>query len=463
MSWRDNLRQASFRGAKFKVEDTTTGIGRRNVIHQFPGRDIPYVEDLGADADEFSIRGYIVQNTSNSYDYFGERDKLIEALKKSGPGTLIHPFLGEKIVSVAGKASLTETFTEGGIARFDMTFVLAGENKNPSQSLDPKQAMDDAAEDAITQIEDEMGTFYEVVSHGLDQSVSDITTGISMMKRAMMAIKGGVTSVINDAINTIDRNLTDISSTVYSACNISAFLEDSLENFQKVIGSPTPITSAIVGACTGTYRGKVTYLDGESVPQKLGKSMSEAYTALYKFGESPSGSDTSIYGGTLDAITITTTNTARRHLNRSLTVNALRNIGLIYACKVAARTEFASYEDAISVTETVVDAIDEQLTSMGDQDGNDIYGTYNLPFDNSESINAMENIRAVFVKVMAEIGANLARVVNYTVPPQMYSTLQIAYDQYEDVTREEEIYERNKVSSPHPGFLNGKTIEILSE
>ena len=54
-----NLRQASFRGAKFEVDDVDASGGRRLVKHEYPLRDEPYTEDmkvktlhLEIDADE---------------------------------------------------------------------------------------------------------------------------------------------------------------------------------------------------------------------------------------------------------------------------------------------------------------------------------------------------------------------------------------------------------------------------
>ena len=62
MSWRDNLRQAKFRNVEFAVASTSTGIGRRNIVHQFPFQEIPFVEDIGSDADEFTIEGFIIHD-----------------------------------------------------------------------------------------------------------------------------------------------------------------------------------------------------------------------------------------------------------------------------------------------------------------------------------------------------------------------------------------------------------------
>ncbi|MFH1398751.1 MAG: DNA circularization N-terminal domain-containing protein, partial [Candidatus Woesearchaeota archaeon] len=100
MAWRDKLLwdleevsaggvvkyKSSFRGAKFFFERSEASVGRRNVVHQYPYKDSPYIEDLGRDTDEFTVDGYVVQNEENNLDYFTERDALINALKEPGPG-----------------------------------------------------------------------------------------------------------------------------------------------------------------------------------------------------------------------------------------------------------------------------------------------------------------------------------------------------------------------------------------
>ena len=98
MSWRDQLRSASFRGIPFKIFSASTSVGRRNVVHQYPFRDRPFIEDMGKDADEFTIEGFVLANAANLQNYFNERDILISAFREGGTGTLIHPHYGELFV-----------------------------------------------------------------------------------------------------------------------------------------------------------------------------------------------------------------------------------------------------------------------------------------------------------------------------------------------------------------------------
>lgn len=88
MTWKDRLQDASFRGVPFKVEEESAGTGRRVETHEYPNRDKPYTEDLGKVTFRPSITAYVVGD-----DCFDQRDRLIDALNKPGPGTLVHQLL----------------------------------------------------------------------------------------------------------------------------------------------------------------------------------------------------------------------------------------------------------------------------------------------------------------------------------------------------------------------------------
>ena len=158
--WRLNLFDASFRGIKFFVDGHQYSVGRRNVVHQYPLREVPYVEDMGMDADEFTVEGYVLQRKENAFNYIVERNDLIKALKKKDSGLLIHPFLGSQKVNVVGKSTIREDFGEGGIARFTMSFVIAGENLFPRPQVAPQDKMDSEASKAENYFHDSFGSDY---------------------------------------------------------------------------------------------------------------------------------------------------------------------------------------------------------------------------------------------------------------------------------------------------------------
>jgi len=148
MAWRDELRVASFRGAQFKVDSSSLGAGRRLARHEYPQRDLPYLEDMGRKAREYTVEAFVV-----GQDYMLQRDELLAAIEESGPGQLIHPYHGTLMVTAAD-CSLTESNAYGGMARFAITFVEAGKPEEPGAIEDTEAGLDaqyDLSEAAIAE------------------------------------------------------------------------------------------------------------------------------------------------------------------------------------------------------------------------------------------------------------------------------------------------------------------------
>jgi prophage DNA circulation protein len=120
-TWRDGLRPASFRGVPFEVDTHEREGGRRVAEHEFPLRDQGAVEDLGRSLRKFGFDAFVIGD-----DYMGARDALLTACEDTaGPGTLIHPTLGEFQV-ICSRVSVRETKNDGGLAVLSLTFVEAG-------------------------------------------------------------------------------------------------------------------------------------------------------------------------------------------------------------------------------------------------------------------------------------------------------------------------------------------------
>jgi prophage DNA circulation protein len=129
-SWRDYLMRASFKGAAFHCESNARESGRRIVEHEFPKKELPYAEDMGRHAREFSIRGYCIVYQADAddlyqRDYRVPRDALIAALETEGGGELQLPTQTIQNV-VCPKYRLTEEERFGGYCVFEMTFLELG-------------------------------------------------------------------------------------------------------------------------------------------------------------------------------------------------------------------------------------------------------------------------------------------------------------------------------------------------
>lgn len=140
MSWLDQLRPASFRGVPFHVDTIEHSAGDNVVLREYPFQDLPTVFRMGEAAEEIKLSAYVIGD-----DYDGQREALRRVL--TGEGVLVHPTAGSIRVFVAGKYTLREAPTaEGGMARFDLTFVRAEPRRYPQGA--PNTAEDAAAKAA---------------------------------------------------------------------------------------------------------------------------------------------------------------------------------------------------------------------------------------------------------------------------------------------------------------------------
>ncbi|MEP3246254.1 MAG: DNA circularization N-terminal domain-containing protein [Sneathiella sp.] len=139
MSWRNSLQKAKFKNIAFEVTSHSLAAGRRGQMHEYANRDTPYFEDLGRKARSFTLEAFVIGD-----DYHTRRDALIATCEQPGVGKLVHPYLGSlQVVNTA--CELTESFDNGRIAKFSLTFVEAGDIAFPTATIDKKAGIGFAA------------------------------------------------------------------------------------------------------------------------------------------------------------------------------------------------------------------------------------------------------------------------------------------------------------------------------
>ena len=136
MAWRDRLLPASFRAVPFFIREHHTPVtGRRVEVHEYPGQDNRYTEDLGEITPSYDLDAYVLGD-----DYTFARDRLIRACNEREAGTLIHPYLGvQRVVCV--DCRIRESTREGALARVYLRFVDAGQNLFPTRLRDTLAAV----------------------------------------------------------------------------------------------------------------------------------------------------------------------------------------------------------------------------------------------------------------------------------------------------------------------------------
>jgi prophage DNA circulation protein len=124
--WKSLLLPASFRGVPFFTENYGGEHGRRWADHEYPGRDVPYAEDMGRSQRVFKLTGYLIGD-----NYPAQRTLLVAACELPGAGPLIHPTLGPLLV-VCRKIEHYEERTRGRYVNLTLEFAEAGQLSQPT-------------------------------------------------------------------------------------------------------------------------------------------------------------------------------------------------------------------------------------------------------------------------------------------------------------------------------------------
>lgn len=111
------LQAASFRGAAFFVPDDSVDEGPNSIIHKYPDRRTQYVEDNGLNAPSYKVKALLTGRNA-----LADFKRLRTALNTAGPGTLKHPWYGNRLCSVIGPYKVKRSDKEAGIIRLDITF-----------------------------------------------------------------------------------------------------------------------------------------------------------------------------------------------------------------------------------------------------------------------------------------------------------------------------------------------------
>lgn len=118
--WEATLWPASFGGIPFFTEKRDAEYGRRLVVHEFPLRDDPFIEDLGASAVRFEVNAYLASDFADI-----EADALVAMLAAGGVQLLVLPSQGPVLARLkTGKRA--EERDRMGYAAFTLSFFQDG-------------------------------------------------------------------------------------------------------------------------------------------------------------------------------------------------------------------------------------------------------------------------------------------------------------------------------------------------
>lgn len=422
-NWRVQMRPASFRGVPFHVEAAERAGGRKTVVHEYPQRDTPFVEDLGRKGRGFQIDGYI-----NGDDVLDQMDRLLAALEQPGPGALDHPYYGQIFVSAQNYKSRF-TKTDGGYGLVSMEFVeTVRESPAPSIGGSPLASIDDVADAAHD------GAAQSLILNSSRYTLSG-TTAVPSLTVTRKPLPGF-------SFRSLSGLVTSWGSTVQTAMRPVASGADALASIQREIVSLT------VNA-TGLVRSPV--LLATRIGTML-KTTALLWPRTSSLGVSALLSAWSFVSSTQAPTGTTPTRTTERG-NYTALDQYLRQVTVIEAARqavIAAGTpalvttstgslssvgQYDTYEAAVATRDAVLAAIDVEAARAAD----DAYA-------------ALVTVRAAVAAGVPAPTDALPHLVSVTLQ-QSTPALAVAYRLYEDLALSDDLVARNRVR--HPLFVPG--------
>jgi len=385
--WRDALLPASFRGIPFYIDDTDMAFGRRNETNEYPKRDEPYTEDLGRRARQYSFNAYVIGELNNVFAI-----ALINAIESyDTAGLLIHPTLGIKQVIPTGDCRVSYSEREGGLHRFQLTFVEAGQNAFPSSLTDTISAVVGLVASSATTV--------------INNFITDFTTDKSphYVKTAATDTATKASGAIREATKTGVTN-----SDTYSV------YMDSLDAFDTKVD---------------------TLLDAES----LGNGLQPLVTGLTDIYTSPKDAYAAQknlinFGASLLPVPTTTTNRKQQVKNQQAIVNLIQNTALIEMARSVSAMTFESRQEALAIRDDLDDLLTNAMTELADslQD---------------EQYDALSKVQAAMINDISARGSRLPDIITVKTGNSLPAAV-FAYNQYGDTHKTEEVAKRNRIRNP---------------
>lgn len=414
----DALHPASFRGVPFQINGADFGAGRRVQVHEYPQRDMPWVEDLGRATREIALEAFLI-----GADYIDQVNRLLSALETAGPGTLVHPWLGTMQVCLSAPARVR--FDSGlGVATVSLSFVESGELSFPTPASSTQAASRLAADGLATAaIEDFSGSFTVV---GFQSFVAAAAQG---NLAAMLGFVGaGQTAQVLANFASEATSVANLVTQAASFLSNPAMLGQTLLNAFGLSGAAGAVAawSNVVKLLTGTASSNAMLPRSSSVAATPSRRQINANAAaIYGLGRqlllAQAVGISSLVGTEQDSV--------------QFGISQPQGSTQLPQQQVTQDTMLA-------VRDALLNALDAEMGRCGDV-----------------AYEALQQASAAVYADLTTRAQSAASLTTWT-PPETMPMLAVAYELYADASRDAEIQSRNGIR--HPGFVPPGALSVIA-
>ena len=298
----------------------------------------------------------------------------------------------------AGNYALTETVQEGRLARFSVEFSEAGELIFPEQLEDELNATLENADDMT---EESKSTFAQIF---------DTANQAASVVQAAADNISSVTDFMEQSIKNVTGPLANMT---FAIRNIQADIADLIAAPGELADRMSDMFNELLDTLSG---------DEESASRILGTFRDVDDSFVPVLGDTPSRE--------------------KQRGNQAATINFTKQLALTGNAKAGIDIDFISTNAAIEKQREIIQGLDQQLDLADD-----------------ELFQSIKELQTSLSKAIPRTGTTELIIIT---PVKTIPALVLAYNEFEDIEKENEIIDQNSIE--HPGFVpGGDPIEVSAE
>lgn len=422
----EQLMPASFRGVSFYVTAAGIKAGRRTVVHEYPQRDKPYVEDMGRATRQITINAFVVGD-----DYIKQAGELLKAIEKPGSGTLVHPWLGSMTATLTA-VSEVKFDTALGMASVTLTATEAGELSFPTAGTDTSGVLLSAA-DAVEQ--SAISRFCDSIDLSVVSSYIDAALEGTLLEKLGIVSNSDLAKVFD-----LTEGVADLAS----------------KGLSLLSADPKVFAQKLAGAC-GLSRWATTVTAWNRVGKQLSNlvkkdGMTSSLKSYRKAKEESRVKSDNVRIAAQNAAAIET-------LTRQLMIAQMVGVAALIGTAKDTFSPSAVPSTDSTESETTVPLSSDELTEIS----SDLLETLDaeLLLETDDAMyQVIEEARTAVFSALSERADEKSQLVTVT-PADVTPALVLAYDWHDDASRDLEIAARNGVD--REGFCPAVETKVLSQ
>ena len=383
------LRKASFKNIPFDVENTEEVISQRIAVHEYAGRNTPYVEELGLGKRSIKFTAYFAGE-----DYLQQRDRFIQACEEGGIGTLIHPFFAsEKRVVFVSSSWQHSKNTIGKIA-VSLEFIESEAPPSPLIRPDTRVRLDQAFQEGFQ------------ASIEAFNKVHHIANVIDYVRDSSIAI-------VEDFLSTIDALRLDSIMKPDNSAALASDIQDVYDDIEALISD-------------------------ETLPVRMGNLIADYQNGLNSNRVTTNHlEDLHYFGGDIGIVPFNTQSRILQKSNSESLYRLIRRLSTVTYARALVNQNYQFKEEVRQVRNIAGNLIEDRLHEISDINEDNIYV-------------AFANIRTKLSEDFSDRAEGLGELLEVEVPRSMPSLVN-SWRLYKDPLRAEELVERNRVE--HPSWM----------